>query len=158
MRPRPFCSPQYARPMTIASACLALIVSGALASPALARDRHAESGHHRNHAKHKQYDHHQKHGDRFAHKRKSKGNNFNFQISLGNTHRGGYYKQTRYRDYGYHHKSHRCSGYYKRVWIPPRFGYRYGACGNRFRVLIRHGYYKTVWISTCSCNKPRYCR
>jgi len=59
-----------------------------------------------------------------------------------------------------HHRGidHRRCGYYKKVWIPPRYIYRYDACGRRYRVLIKPGCYRRVWVAKCPHRRAFLCR
>ncbi|MEM6393132.1 MAG: hypothetical protein AAF797_10200 [Planctomycetota bacterium] len=51
----------------------------------------------------------------------------------------------------YHHRTlaprqHWVPGYWSKQYIPPKYGWRYNACGTRYRVVVRHGYHKNVWV------------
>ncbi|NBC11555.1 MAG: hypothetical protein GVY24_07475 [Planctomycetes bacterium] len=73
-------------------------------------------------------------------------------------HRGKRYEH-RYHKAGHHRGiDHRRCGYYKKVWIPPRYLYRYDACGRRYRVLIKPGCYRRVWVAQCHHRRTFVCR
>ncbi|MEM6459559.1 MAG: hypothetical protein AAF710_09235 [Planctomycetota bacterium] len=64
------------------------------------------------------------------------------------THHRGYHDRHRHHGWGdrHHHRGH-SYGYHRRVWVPPVYRTRYGSCGRKFQVIVRHGYYRTVFVA-----------
>ncbi len=82
---------------------------------------------------------------------------FNVSIRFGDRDRGHRYERGHRHAESGHHRGidHARCGYYKQVWSPPRYAYRYDACGRRYRVLVKRGCYERVWVAQCNCNQRR---
>jgi len=56
----------------------------------------------------------------------------------GRTWVNGYHEVVRHRTW--------TPAHYDRVFVAPRYGHRYDACGYRVRTIVRHGYHRNVHV------------